>query len=106
MKSGELRHKITIKEPIYTKISSGEKVVTYKYYAERHAKMKVISGVETEESKQLTAQNTIEWTIRYCAGIKPDFMIEYRGTEYAIKSINNLEGRNIEQIIRTVELVK
>ena len=97
MKSGELRHRVTLERT--SDSSDWGRSGSWLTYATVWARVQPISGREFQEGRLDRGELTHVVTIRYLAGVRPDMRINFEGRYLKIVAVRDLEERN-----RTLEL--
>lgn len=87
MKSGELKQRITIQQPTYTKNAIGEKIATWATWATVWAAVEPNWGGTYYRAKQSDSDVTGRIRIRYINGLKPTMRVSYQGRIFTIVSI-------------------
>lgn len=105
MKSGKLRHSISIEKKVMFRNSFGEEEITYEPFCLAYASIEPIGGREYFLAQQTQAQVDYKFTLRYRSGIRPDFRIVWGERIFNIQSILNMEERNIQLTIYAKEFV-
>jgi len=105
VRAGTYRHLITIKKPIDSVGTSGEPTETWVIYAQRWASINALSGREFWSAKQVNAENTIRFRMRYCHGVTTKMRVEYDNRIFTIDSIINTGERNREMVLMVTEEV-
>jgi SPP1 family predicted phage head-tail adaptor len=103
MRAGELRHQITLQQPVHTRNSFNEDVTTYEDVATVWAAIEWGSGRRYLEAKQLNAEVEGIVRIRYRSDIQATWRIEYSSRYFQIISIANLRERSEEMQINCKE---
>lgn len=103
MRAGELRHLITIQQPIASQSSSGEETYTWPTYAQVYAAIEPMTMREFYQLDQDTAERTVHFIIRYKAGITAKMRISWDSRLYDIQSIINTKQRNRSMVLIAVE---
>ena len=92
--AGELRHSITILQPILTSDSTGN-VITYQpFLCDIRAKIDPVRGIEMIRSGQDVSLVFIQVTIRYVPGINASMQVQAQHGLYTIESVQNVLERN------------
>lgn len=86
-----MNRKITIQKLVKTATSTGGFDESWVNVANVWAKIKNMSGTELVRADQLGATAFSDFTIRYRAGLNETMKIVYRGVDYQIRHINNIE---------------
>ena len=98
MRSGQLRHRVTIRKPVETQNSYGEPIVRWQDVATGvWASIEPLSGREFMAAKQLVSEIEVRIRIRYLAGLSAKMkIVDANSNSYLIESIINIEERNRE----------
>jgi SPP1 family predicted phage head-tail adaptor len=99
MKTGNLRHYITIEQQTETFNSEGELVTTWSTYKSVWAEILPLVGREFWASKQVNSETTGKLRIRYISGITPKMRIKFGSRILNITGIVNTEEKNKEIVI-------
>lgn len=90
---GEMRHRITIMEPVETQDDTGQPIVTWANFGvDEPAKFTPTSGVETMRGRQLVANTKGIFVVRFREGYTDKMRITHEGSTYGITFINNIDG--------------
>lgn len=101
MRSGALRHRVTILKPVIG-TGYGSKI-TYESYKNVWASIEMLRGLERYNAVINVPKTTYTITMRYINGINQSFRIRYNNKHYRIVTINNVGEKNRELIL-TCEL--
>jgi SPP1 family predicted phage head-tail adaptor len=107
MLAGRLRHRITIQE--YREIGKNEwnePIFDWADVATVWASVEPIGGREFWASRQVQSEVTHRIRIRHLPGLDPTMRILFRGREFKIEVIRNIEERNREMEILAVERIE
>lgn len=105
MRSGKLRHRITIQRPIETQGSTGEMSVIWSDFADVAASIEPLRGREFWAAKEIQAQVSTRIRIRYCEGVTPKMQVQFGAKKYLIDSVIDPEERHIQMDLMCVEVV-
>lgn len=98
MNAGAYRESVTIEKNGYTEDEIGNQVVAWKEYYRGYAYMNNLSGSEYWEAAQTQAQNTVMFIFRFHPLLEAmntkEYRLVYRGKEYNITSIDNVQYKN------------
>jgi len=100
MRSGPLRHLITIQQVSETVDSMGSSTTSWTTYVTAFASISPVKGMEELEHKKLEHDNVYRIWIRYDSGVTAKMRISWNSRIFRIISIRNPEERN-----RTLELM-
>lgn len=103
MRAGELRHRVTVEQYTETQNAVGEPVKTWSTYAVLDAAINPLVGTERIQSAQVNANAFVQMTLRYYPGITPKMRVVAGGRTYQIASVVNVDERNRELDLLTVE---
>lgn len=59
-----------------------------------HSNVKHVKSSEYFRAAAVNAQNTIQFTVRYCDKITQKTIVKYAGKYYDVKSVNDVEERH------------
>lgn len=104
IRSGELRHKVTIQTYTETTSAVGQRKKVYSDTGYAWAAIVPLSATETTNGPQVTASATHQLTLRY-RSLRPSDRIRYGQRIFEIVSILNKEERNIELVVLAREEV-
>jgi SPP1 family predicted phage head-tail adaptor len=103
MRSGPLRHKVTIRTYTKSRDSYGAEVETWADFAEVWASVEPLIGREYMASKQISAEVSHKIRMRYIPGLLPTMKILWGAREFEVVSIMDVQERNQEIIIMATE---
>ncbi|KKL69242.1 hypothetical protein LCGC14_2116930 [marine sediment metagenome] len=95
VEAGKLRHKIDIQKFTTAKDSYGEDIKTWASYHKTYSKIEPLRGKEYFDTQQIVPEVDNKITIRYKSGIAPTMRIVWGSRTYEIRSVTNLDERNI-----------
>lgn len=104
--ASKLRHRITIQHKVETKNEWNEPVIEWREFATVWASVEPISGREFWASRQVQSEVTHRIRLRYLPGVDSTMRILFKGREFRIEAIRNIEERNTETEILAVERIK
>jgi SPP1 family predicted phage head-tail adaptor len=84
MRAGDLKERITIQDKTVTRNDFGEEIITWTTFATRWAAVEPLRGQEFIEGRQLVAQVSTRFRVRYLDGVKPEMRVSYRDRVFAI----------------------
>ena len=87
----QLNRSIEIQKLVVVATDTGGFTNTWVKVYSTWAKIKNTSGTELIHADQLGSVSFSDFTIRYRAGLTESMRIVYRGTDYQVRHINNLE---------------
>jgi SPP1 family predicted phage head-tail adaptor len=97
MRAGQLRHVVTIEEPIETQDAYGGVVQTWEFFLRPFAALEAISSREFFGSERVEADVDHRLRIRYHAGITPKMRVLHGARVFEIKGApRDLDGRRRE----------
>jgi len=94
MKSGELRHYVTLERQTTTQNNIGEPIVTWIEFAPTYAKIEPLTGREYFSAKEKQNEVTTRITIRFVDGVTEDMRVNHNGRIYEIDAVLNVDERN------------
>ena len=104
-RSGDLRHLLQIRRPVYAVAGQRAPTSTPKTIGEVHGKIEYLSGQEQLLAMQADGRVTCRVSIRYFPGLTPRDEFGFGTRTFNIISINNLEERNTWMICTCGERV-
>lgn len=105
MRSGRNRFRVDIIEPPTTAGSRGKRTGESRtVYSGVYASVVMLSGLELIRAQKVCPEASVEVRIRYHADVRENHQIIWQGKTLNIGSINNVDGRNREQIILCTEV--
>jgi SPP1 family predicted phage head-tail adaptor len=96
MEAGNLRHRVTLQQPVRTVNGAGETAVTWEDVATVWADVQPLKAWQIERAAQVGMRRTHLVTIRYLAGIGGDWRVKWADDILNITGIVNPDGRNVE----------
>ena len=105
MRSGFLRHRVTIEMPISATNARGEKTKDWVTYRTVWAGIQQTSGRDFLDVHQTETETTATITMRYIAGVKANMRIKHWNRYYEIVHPINTEeqGRQLQILVRELE---
>ena len=100
IQSSHLNRKVELQELIKTPTNTGGFDQSWVKVADIWAKIKNTSGSELLHADQLGAVAFSDFTIRYRTNINEIMRLVYRGVNYQIRHINNLEEADLWLIVK------
>ena len=95
--AGKYNHKITIKKEVRTKDKDGFPVTVTQTVLETYANVKTTRGYTLIQNNSDFEQAYTNFTIRYPkTEITRDMIVEFRGKNYTIEYLNNVNEAGIE----------
>lgn len=105
MRSGNLKHKITIQSSTNTQNEFGEVEQGFSDYATVYASITPISGKEYFASRSVNAEISHKIECRYISGVLPSMQIVYQSRVFSIESVINIREANKTLQIMAVEVI-
>jgi SPP1 family predicted phage head-tail adaptor len=99
MKSGDLRHRIVLEQPVRSKNTMGEQIDTFTAVTTVWAAVEPLTGSWLFQAQQADSKVSGRVRIRYREDIKPFWRILFDGRYLSIISILNPDERKKELII-------
>jgi len=96
----DLNRKIELQELIKTPTATGGFTQSWSSVAFVWSKIKNTSGSELLHADQLGETSFSDFTIRYRSNINEMMKIVYRGNDYQIRHINNLEEADLWMVVK------
>ena len=97
MKSGKIRHRVSIMNPVEAQSDTGEVVVaSWSTLASVWVSIEPLAGGELTQADQMQAEATIRIRLRYLSGLTTQSRIHWNDRIYEIVAAQNIEERNIE----------
>ena len=96
----QLNRKVDLYQLVKTPTATGGFSQSWELVASLWAKIKNMSGTELVRADQLGATAFSDFTIRYRSNIDETMKLAYRGTDYQIRHINNLEEADLWLVIK------
>jgi SPP1 family predicted phage head-tail adaptor len=90
-KIAQLDRKIYIKQPQVVEDDAGQLTRTYTTWRTCYAMIRETYGSEQAQDQTITAQTTVEFTVRYKSGITHEMIIDYNGQTFNIKAITEAQ---------------
>jgi SPP1 family predicted phage head-tail adaptor len=95
MGAGKLRHSITIERKVSAPDGAGGVVLTWAAQFNLRAMVKPSAGTESQRHGRLEASTTHKIYLRYAAGLLASDRILFKGRYFNIRSILNIEERDL-----------
>lgn len=96
MRSGSLRHRLTIEQPTQSKDALGQEIQTWVQFAEVYGSLDPLSGRERFLAAQTVAETTHRARIRFLEGVTTKMRISFGGRVYQITYIaDDNRGREL-----------
>lgn len=105
--AGWLDNRITIETPTATLDAAGQPIRTWATYgtASLPAKVEPVSGGEIVRGRQVSAETTIVFTIRYLTGVTTQMRVSWLGRTFGIVRAYDPYGRQVEMRIEGKEAI-
>lgn len=106
MKSGKLRHRVTVQQKVVTRDAYGAEVVTWQEFATLWMSVEPLSGREYVAMRHSESDISTRFRCRYKAGLDTAMRLLFNGQAFDIREIINAEGINSElEIFGTAQTV-
>jgi SPP1 family predicted phage head-tail adaptor len=105
MRSGKLRHTVTLQSLVETQDGYGGTTESWTDFATVRASVEPLQGREYFAAQQERAEVTTRFRIRYIPGVLPTMRIMFDGRAFNIESIINPNERNRELHLMAVEVL-
>lgn len=105
MKAGRLNKRITIQTATEAQNTYGEPIKTWAEYVTAWASVEPLNGREYWSAKELNAEITIRFRMRYYDGVTPKMRVVYDSRNFDIESIINTNESNVELLLMCKENV-
>lgn len=102
MKIGQLRHRVTIQAPEYTRATDGSTTINYVGSTTIWAQVKMLGQVEGDQASKQTSTTNIEVLVRYntiTELINQKYQLVWDGVSYGITGITDDERKTSRTII-------
>ena len=103
IQAGKLRHSIVIQKNTPSTDSFGEQDPSWSTFATVFADIKPLTSREFWDAKQVNAENTLKFIIRYLSGLDSKMRISWDSRLFNIESIINVNERKKKIVILAVE---
>ena len=100
IKPNDLNRRVELQALVKVLTTTGGFTQTWSSVATIWAKIKNTSGSELLHADQLGATSFSDFTIRYRANINETMKIVYRGADYQIRHINNIEEADLFMVVK------
>lgn len=94
MRSGRLRHRLTLQSKVEARDSYGAAVITWDDEATVWGAIEPLSGREYFAQHQIQAESTVRIVIRYYSGVSSTWRVKHGGLYYNIVDVLNHDTRN------------
>lgn len=105
MRSGKLRHPVTIQAPTETTSLTGAITTTWATFAKTRAELKPQGTMEGFSSSHVSESDTIQFRCRYIKGLTRKMRFVYAARIYDIQAITDVQERHQEHIIIGTEYI-
>jgi SPP1 family predicted phage head-tail adaptor len=108
MKAGELRHRVALQSPTYTRDEGGQTTLTgWTTEATLWAKVETFSGREYQDDAQVVGENQLRVTLRWPLGetLGSDWRLLFGSRALQIDSVTNIDERNRTAVLACREIV-
>lgn len=108
MRAGQLRQRVTVKEPVRARDAIGGESITWREVAKAWCSIWPLAGRETPQAGQPTATVTYDVRLRKKAAtdMKPDYRLEIASRVFQVVSVLNVEERGEQWRCLAVEQVR
>jgi len=106
MRSGELRHRVTIQAKSITQNGFGEPVETWSDVATVWASVQPLAGREYFQAQQIKADITLRIRMRYRSGIQPAMRLLFESRVFEIQAVIDPDERHRELELLCAEKVE
>lgn len=103
MRSGPLRHQVTLRSYTKTRDAYGGEIETWSDFATVWASVDPLIGREYIAAKQIQAEVSHKIRMRYINGVDPTMKIVFGSRTFEIVSILNVAEQNRELVIMATE---
>jgi SPP1 family predicted phage head-tail adaptor len=104
IRSGELRHRITIMQPSTDRDESGELLPPVEF-AQRWASIDAMTGQQFYRAQQFSSQANYQIGIRYLPGALPKMTVLFKGRTFEILYVLNEQERSIKTTLYCREIL-
>ncbi len=105
MRSGSLRHRVTLQKKTQTEGDRGGVLETWEDWKTVWAAIEPLRGDEYWSARQFSLEVTHRITIRYLAGVDSQVRVKFSDREFHITSIQNPGERNEALVLMCNEVV-
>ncbi len=105
MRSGQLRHRISLQSKVATRDTYGAETITWKTENTVWGSIEPLNSREFFQAQQMQSDVTHKVKLRYYAGLRPDWRIKFGTRIFDIQSVMNPEERNIEWTLLAKEFL-
>lgn len=102
-KTGSMRHRVTIEEPVETQDDTGQPIVTWSAFAnDVPADFMPTGGMESMRGRQLEAGTKAIFRVRYRPGFTTQMRVVHENIGYGITYVNQVDGlRKFIELVTT-----
>lgn len=93
-KAGDLRHTITLLEPVAEMVNN-RRMVTWKEHKGVRAKKRDVSAREFFQAQAYNALDTVTFTIRYRSDVNSRWRVRYGDDTYEIAEVNGMDQMRV-----------
>lgn len=104
LRSGELRHRITIEARAAGTGTRGESTGSWSTAVERWASIRTLSGDEAERARQRSPEARLEVRIRYWAGLTTRHRIKFGSRILQIGFVEDVDQLHVEMVLLCSEV--
>ncbi len=105
IQAGELNRQVALQRKTTTPTSNGERTPTWTTFATTWMGLKSVSGQEQERGKGTTATQTHRAKMRYRPDVDVQCRVQYKGRNFLINSVLNIDEMNAELNLDLTEVV-
>lgn len=106
MRAGELRHRVTIQQPVEVLDDYNTPSVVWQDFARVWAAIEPLSGREYLQLQNTNAEITVRIRIRYLPGITPAMRVVYGSRVFNIQAVIDVEEKHRELHLMCAEAVE
>lgn len=106
MRSGRLRHKVTVQTVSEATDSFGQAIKTWSTYAQPFASVEPLNGREFFTANADSSEVTVRIRLRYLSGLTTKMRVLWDSKYYNIESIIDPAERNAEMVLMCSEALQ
>lgn len=106
IRSGRLRHRLTLQSKVETRNSYGEAVISWTTQKVVWGAIEPLAGSEYLAQQQLQSEVAVRIVIRYYSGVDTTWRVQSGGKTYAIESVINENERDRTLVLMCKQGVK
>jgi SPP1 family predicted phage head-tail adaptor len=106
VRSGSLRHRVTIQRAVEASNDLGELVSSWVAHATVWGEIKQEKGGEQLVADHIRSEISTKITIRYLAGVTRDMRVKFGDRYFRIENVYNWQERNRMMILTTSEVME